>query len=388
MIKTKVALIAFPGAPEEVISKGEEKIKKTFKGVDFEITEQNPEVLFIVTGGSEFKAKQIVDNKSNAIILAETANNSYAAATEVKSYCNNIGVKSLLYNIDTELDVEKKFTQAIQSFQVLEKLKSYKVGLIGNVSEWLINSDINKELLNDKFGINLEQIDWEKYPKFDTFSSNDSFISHFNESDFDLTESSKVYNLLQDIIAKEKLDAITVECFPLVQENAVTACLALSKFNTDNIAAGCEGDIASIVGKIICKELVGQIPWMANMAGIEEDKVFLAHCTIATDLVEDYTIKTHFETNEGTAIQGKYKSEDVTVFRLNKSLDKAFLSTGKIVEYPKREDACRTQIKVELDKADILKIKNNPLGNHHLVIPGSHAELIAHFFKQIGIYLV
>jgi len=237
-------------------------------------------------------------------------------------------------------------------------------------------------------GLELEKISWNDFPKYDTFPVNSDFLNHFKDSEFNLEDSSRVYNLLQDVISKKKLDAITVECFPLVVENAVTACLALSLFNTNSIAAGCEGDLTSIVGKLIIKELTDQVPWMANLAGIEEDKVFFAHCTIATDLVSDYKINTHFETNEGTAVQGQFKSESVSIFRLNNSLNKAFLSYGKIVERPERNDSCRTQIKVEIPRTDIQKLKNDPLGNHHIIIPGDHKELIEFFLNMIQIQII
>jgi len=384
----KVALIAFPGAPEEIIKRGEKILKSKLDSINLEISDKNPEALFVISGGSENQAKSILQDSKRMLILAMTENNSYAAATEIKSYCNQSNVGSVLYNIENEIDIQNKVESYIKSNKALNNLSKTKVGLIGDVSEWLISSNINKEVLKDKLGLELEKISWNDFPKYDTFPVNQDFLNHFKDSGFDLKDSSRVYNLLQDIIAKKQLDAITVECFPLVRESAVTACLALSLFNTHSIAAGCEGDITSIAGKLIVKELTNQVPWMANLAGIEEDRVFFAHCTIATDLVSDYKINTHFETNEGTAVQGQFKSESVTIFRLNNALNKAFVSYGRIVDRPDRNDSCRTQIKVEIPTADIQKLKDNPLGNHHLIIPGNNTKLIEYFCNLTGIELV
>ena len=66
----------------------------------------------------------------------------------------------------------------------------------------------------------------------------------------------------------------------------------------------------------------------------------------------------------------------------------SFLSYGKIVERPENNNACRTQIKIEIPENDIDKLKNNPLGNHHLIIPGNHTELIKYFLKLVNIELV
>jgi len=384
----KVALIAFPGAPEEIIKRGEAILKSKLDTTKIEIDNVNPDALFIISGGSENQAKSILQKSNRMLILAMTENNSYAAASEIKSYCNQNNIDSVLYNIDNESSFKQKIQNYIKSNITLNTLSKIKIGLIGEVSEWLISSDINKETLKERLGLKLEKISWNDFPKYDTFPINTDFLNHFKDSGIDLKDSSRVYNLLKEIINRKQLNAITVECFPLVKENAVTACLALSLFNTHNIAAGCEGDITSVVGKLIIKELTNQIPWMANLAGIEDDKVFFAHCTIATDLVSDYKINTHFETNEGTAVQGQFISENTTVFRLNNELNKAFLSFGRIAERPDRNDSCRTQIKVEIPTTDIQKLKDNPLGNHHLIIPGNHIELVEYFCRLTGIELV
>lgn len=384
----KVKLIAYPGAPNEIISRGEKILKDKLSDFSIEITDQNPDTLFIITGGSENQSKSLLKDKKQILILAMTEGNSYAAATEIKAYCNQNNIDSVLYNIDNELDLQAKINYYLKSSKTLTKLKNYKIGLIGEVSEWLIASNIENKILKNRFGIQIKKIAWNSFPKYSEYPVNTEFVKHFKNSEFKLEDSSKVFNLLKDIIKQKQVDAITVECFPLVVENDVTACLALSKLNTEGFASGCEGDITSITGKVIIKELTDQVPWMANTAALEEDKIFYAHCTIATDLISDYKIRTHFETDKGTAVQGKFKAENATVFRLNNDLSKAFLSYGKIVERPEREDSCRTQIKIEIPKADITKLKENPLGNHHLLIPGNHVELIKHFCKLTGIEVI
>ena len=384
MDKLKISLIAFPDAPEEIIKRGKEILNNKLPKFDIEITSQNPDVIFIITGGSENQVKNLLNGSKRILILAMTENNSYAAASEIKAYCNQNNINSILYNVDYEQDIQSKLAQYYKCNQALNNIASYKIGLIGEVSNWLIASDIDKKLLVNKLGLHLEKISWKDFPEFSKYPINSDFINHFKDSGFNLEDSSRVYSLLQDIIKQKQFDAITVECFPLVRENAVTACLALSRLNTEGLASGCEGDITSITGKIIIKELTGQIPWMANMAAIEDNTIFFAHCTIATNLVSDYKINTHFETNEGTAVQGQFSAENATIFRLDSELSKAFLSYGNVVERPERSDSCRTQIKIKIPTVDIQKLKDNPLGNHHLIIPGDHIELLRYFCNLIG----
>jgi len=256
------------------------------------------------------------------------------------------------------------------------------LGYYKDNQKWLIASDIQGNVLKSKFDIELVKIDWESHEQYSEFEINNQFITHFNNSDgIDLKDSSKVYNLIEHIINDNKLDAITVECFPMVREHAVTACLALSKLNNDLFPAGCEGDLTAITGMIIAKELVGQVPWMANLVSINKNTVFLAHCTIATNLVSKYKIATHFETNSGTAVQGIFEANEITIFRFDKNLEKAFIGTGIVTSKPDRSDACRTQIEVELPNNSIELLNEQPLGNHHLILPGRFKDILEFFCK-------
>ena len=81
----------------------------------------------------------------------------------------------------------------------------------------------------------------------------------------------------------------------------------------------------------------------------------------------------------GNAVQGKFKYDEVSIFRLNNNLSKAFLSSGKIEDRPQRNDSCRTQILVNIPSGDIQKLKEKPLGNHHLIIPENHIALLSYF---------
>jgi L-fucose isomerase-like protein len=389
MTQILVDYIAFPEASEDIFKRGEKILSEKLPAFSFEPSKTNPEILFILTGGSEFEAKMAIDGLNFVLILAMSESNSYAAATEIKAYCNQNKIGSILLNIDTEENLSRLVDYYLRSKQAIQKIKQIKIGLLGNISNWLIASDIQSNVLKSKFDIELLKIDWSSYKQYSEFEINSQFIAHFNNSDgFDLNDSSKVYSLLEHIINEHKLDAITVECFPMVREHAVTACLALSKLNNDSFPAGCEGDLTSITGMLIAKELIGQIPWMANLVSINKNIVSFAHCTIATNLVSKYKIATHFETNSGTAVQGKFDANEITIFRFDKNLEKAFITTGNVTSKPNRNVACRTQIEVELPYDSIELLKEQPLGNHHLILPGKFKDILEFLCKMKQIKVI
>jgi L-fucose isomerase-like protein len=154
-----------------------------------------------------------------------------------------------------------------------------------------------------------------------------------------------------------------------VQKDNVTACLPLARFNNEGIPAGCEGDITAIAGMMLCKELTGISPWIANINKASDEVCMFSHCTIAPGLVTDFSVKTHFETGKGTAIQGNFKGDLITIFRFDNKLSKAFIATTNITGRPKSATACRTENEVKL-------LRQSPLGNHHLIFPGDCKRLL------------
>jgi hypothetical protein len=110
-----------------------------------------------------------------------------------------------------------------------------------------------------------------------------------------------------------------------------------------------------------------------------------SHCTIAPGLVSDYSIKTHFETGKGTAIEGDFKSDLITIFRFDNKFSKAFIASVHIIRRPKSKTACHTQIEVKLTEKEVKLLKESPLGNHHLIFPGDCKKILHVACKVLGI---
>lgn len=372
----RIKLLAYRGAPQIVYNKAKESAESIFSNLNYQFVEDKPDVLFFLSGGSEHPAMEQVSTGQFYILIGSQHDNSYASATEVKAYLNEMNIPSLL------LDEEAKETSSLlRDFSMvktaLQNLSGKRLGLIGEVSDWLISSTISSSVLEEKFGIQFIGIPWSALNHFSGFKASETFLYSFAEVEhFDLTDTARVSEMLTDTIKKWDLDAITVECFPLVKNEGVTACLPLAKFNNEGFPAGCEGDVTAIVGMMLCKELIGIIPWIANINKVSEECCLFSHCTIAPGLISDLKVKTHFETGKGTAIEGNFKSDTVTVFRFDNKLSKAFIASAEIIGRPKLPTACRTQIEVKFAANEVKLLRQNPLGNHHLVLPGDYTELL------------
>lgn len=371
-MKIRVTLLAYQGADKSVYDQGKDKFLCLIDPQYVEFVDEHPDILFFVTGGSERPAIHHVTPGQFYPLVAFQEQNAYAAATEVKAYLNQHAVRSVLLDY-ADANTPSFLQEYSRVKNGLAQLQGQQVGLIGNVSDWLIASDVASDVLQDRLGIQLKKIPWETLPTFTKMAADAELLETFSsKSSLSLEATGKICTLLQQCIRDAHLDAITVECFSLVRGHAVTACLPLALFSANGIPAGCEGDLVSAAGMMLAKAVTNQIPWMANTVHIAEEQCLFAHCTIAPNLLSRYTIDTHFETGQGTAITGEFRADEITLFRLNNQLTQAFVTTGTIVARPKYKTACRTQIEVDLPQSAVTLLREQPLGNHHLVLPGNH----------------
>jgi L-fucose isomerase-like protein len=381
----KIKPLTFHGAPDSILEEASSRIEKIIPQNNYEVAEEDPDLLFFLTGGSEQPAMKLVSPGRFYLLIGSRHDNSYASATEVKAYLNQMNIPSMLLD-EEEAETREILARFFIIRKALKKLSGKRLGQIGKVSDWLIASTIPADLLKSRLGIQFVEIPWSEAGHYTDFESSTSFLDFFgNNTQVDLNDTAKVSELLNTVIQKYTLDAITVECFPLVQKHGVTACLPLARFNHDGIPAGCEGDLCSITGMMLCHELTGTIPWMANTNKVTEDLCLFSHCTIDPGLVSNYSVTTHFETGKGTAIEGAFKDDQVTIFRLDKTLSKAFIASTTITGRPTSNTACRTQIEVKLSGDEVRLLRQYPLGNHHLILPGDHKQILQLACTVIGI---
>lgn len=385
---TPIKLLAFNNAPESLFAKGKERLARLFPEVVFDFDSTDPCLLVFLSGGSESEALRYARKKNFYILATFDENNSFAAATEAKAWFDQKGINNIMVDLDDGYEC-KLIEKYIKAKNALLRLNGQVLGVIGEPSEWLVASVMKAKTLKSKLGIHLQYIDWDEVIDYNSLQANEEFLKSFAKFNFPgIEDAGKVYSSFEEIIQHYGLSAISVECFSLVKKHSVTACLALSRFNDKGIPSGCEGDFTSIVGMMMIKEICGIIPWMANLIKVSAQSVKFAHCTAPTNLLESFKVDTHYETGLGTAVAGQFKDGDITVFRIDNRMRRAYLAEGTLISRPKSADACRTQIEVGLNERDAASLKQHPLGNHHLVWPGHHAEVMKTVLQILGMQQV
>lgn len=381
----QIKYISYDNSDLELKKKSVKILNDFFKNQSYHWNENQGAIIFVASGGSEKQVLEITKNISHIILLFHRKENSFAASMEIAAWLRSQNKKVSIIDVFAEKSLEE-FLQVQQVFQALDQLKGQKAALIGEVSDWLIISDVEDEKVKQKLGIEVIRLPWEEIGHHHEKSVSESFLKYFpHQNPKLLQETSKVYQLLEETMEKKHLGAISVECFSMVKRDQVTACLPLAVLNAQNKVAACEGDMVSMIGKMMIRELTGKIPWQANIAEIKEESVLLAHCTVPLSAIDSFEVTTHFETGVGTAIQAKFEKRPMAIFRLNHQLDRYMLIDGEVVETPSHPFACRTQIELSVTKDQTQHLMDNNLGNHHLVFPAEHTPLIIKMMSVLGI---
>jgi L-fucose isomerase-like protein len=371
-----IAWAAHRGSAPDTGAKAKAFLHQFLAPGSFEMTEGPPDIILFMSGGSERMAISLAQPGHPVLLLAIRGNNAYAAATEVMAWLKNNNRVALLSDAQDafESGLVERWRQTVSAW---EKLEGQKAALIGSVSEWLVASDVPAEQLRKVMGVELLAFPWSELPDFREKSPDDHLMLRFQGYKTEgLEDAARVLTLLREAVEMHTLSAIAVECFSLVQKNKVTACLALAQLNTEGTVAACEGDLASMAGMMLIREACEIVPWMANTTRLNGHRLTLSHCTAAFNLVENVRLATHYETDCSLAVKGMVSVADVTLFRFSSSLDQAMIITGKVTGHPAYPDACRTQVELEISPKAAGTLKNRPLGNHLLMIPGRWAEIL------------
>ena len=93
-------------------------------------------------------------------------------------------------------------------------------------------------------------------------------------------------------------------------------------------------------------------------------------------MVSSYAFDTHFESGIGVGIRGHFDEGPVTVFKVSGDLRRSFIAEGTLLRNQAEPDLCRTQVVLRLTPEEARYFLTNPIGNHHIIMPGHHAAVL------------
>ncbi len=368
-------------------------------GTDSEITPSESTYIFIGTGGTENDVSKFLEEtrlSSPVILLSYDERNSLPAAMEIRSYLERKGIDARIVHMPLS-QLHALLGRWSKYNGIVEFLRGARLGVIGEPSSWLIASHVNPQKVKARWGINIEDIPIDALTKrlpseiskefLDRIDSFKSGATCQNVSDDEIEKAGIVAQRLSELTKSEKLDAVTVQCFSLLQDTGISGCYSLSYLNdTEDFVAGCEGDIPATFTMLLARLLTGSPSFMANVASVDQElnTAVFAHCTISTSIIDDYEITNHFETGMSIGIRGKLALTEVTVLKVfGEALNEYWISGGTIIDNLVNDKGCRTQIRVAMDESVDYFLEES-LANHHIIIPGDHVQEIIEFFDFIN----
>lgn len=364
-----------------------------------------PLCLLVATGGTEGVVLDLYDRRQAEVpgepvlLVAHPGNNSLPASLEVLARLHQDGAQGrivYLHGADDDAGFAT-LAEAVRDLHVRASLRAALIGVVGTPSDWLVASSPSADVVSDVWGPRVVEIPMREL-KTALESADDAEVaaraaslrddatSCAEPTQADVDAVSRVTEGLTALVQQRELDAVTVRCFDLVLEDGTSGCYALSELTDAGIIAGCEGDLVSTVGMLWVHRLLDTVPWMANPAHLDEagNTLVLAHCTVPRTLVDDYRLRSHFESGLAVGIQGTLPKGPVTLLRIGGAMmDELWLAEGELVSTGDAENLCRTQATIELSRGHVTELLRAPLGNHIVLVYGHHADRLATWWETM-----
>lgn len=354
--------------------------------------------VFVGSGGVEEMVKESIDRLPPYVLLiADGLKNSLAASLEILSWMRMEGRSGRVVHGDPDY-MMWGIADYVTASDVLVRLRSARVGVIGKPSGWLIASGVDYEVIHRKWGVTLVDLpldevvsNYQSIAPAEVTTDVDDFVrksSGTREPDRnDIIQAMRLCRAIETMVDRYHLDAFTLNCFDLIPLTGTTGCVALALLNERGIPAGCEGDIQTLLTMLAVKTATGEPCFMANPSKIINNKaheMILAHCTIAPGMTDKYVIRSHFESQSGVALEGIMRPGPFTIVKCGgRSMERYFISEAELLECTDNPNMCRTQMYLRLTEPLDYFLERS-IGNHHVIVKGDYRERIEVVLSMLG----
>uniref|UniRef100_A0A7C2Z195 Fucose isomerase n=1 Tax=Ignisphaera aggregans TaxID=334771 RepID=A0A7C2Z195_9CREN len=351
-------------------------------------------IAIVLTGGTSRLIDDFIDSAGfeRLILFSHAEHNSLASAISARNKAERKGVLNLAYHCSdinsplciTTIDRMSRVARAVASVIKL------RVGVVverdtkGEVEETL-ESRFRAEIILKSFDELLEKVEKSNVKDVKEYIAG---LLNIDSSTKYLEPIATLYLALKKFVQEERLDAITIDCFPFILKHGITPCIPLAILNSEGIVAGCEADLPSMLGLFLAKSISGKSGWIANIVDVSANRCALAHCTIALDITKNVHVVSHFETGKPLSLVGELAGSTVTLLSIDRDFTLAAIALGKVLSSGGLGlNACRTQAILEFDYP-IETIVDMAPNNHHVIILGDLRRELSETLYLLGMDVV
>jgi L-fucose isomerase-like protein len=176
----------------------------------------------------------------------------------------------------------------------------------------------------------------------------------------EIVDSMRLYLTLQEVMKKEKANAIAIDCLGGFGRGELPAypCVAFSRLNDAGLYGVCECDLESTMTQLLVTSFSGKPGFVTDpVFDTSKGEVIHAHCVSATRLQgfdrepSSYLVRTHLEDHKGVSMQVLAPAGGpVTVARFADP-KRLMISTGEAIGNADNERGCRTKIRTRVTDA-------------------------------------
>lgn len=338
-----------------------------------EIPQGDIYVVAVLTGGvSDLTFRTLSETGKPVVLVAKGEHNALASALSIKSRLLSSGLKATIYPVSDTMSYAKAVKDVLDSIKASEDLRRIKVLEINESG--LVSVDA-KRFMEHVGGV-VEAVGFTSLFREGGYMESEvvkEIVETFNVGNVDENVSKTVSltsRILETALSKS-VDAITIDCFPMILKHGYTPCVAVSLINSRGLPFVCENDFYSLPLMFLTQRLTGFPGWVANPSGFDEEGLMrLAHCTIARSLCRECRLIKHFETGRPFGVSGVYLFGRVLITRLSRDYKTLRMYYGDVhASGFLNENYCRTQILVKPRSLDPYGFYETALGNHHVVSP-------------------
>ncbi|MEN6428541.1 MAG: hypothetical protein ABFE13_24600 [Phycisphaerales bacterium] len=220
----------------------------------------------------------------------------------------------------------------------------------------------------------------------------------------DIRKAARVSVALQRLLEQQQAQGLAVgTCMGWLSKGF--PCLGFARLRDCGIPAACEGDMDSLLTMLLFQYTMDRPGFQGNATfDTARNALWTAHCTAPLKMdgpqgkEAPYLLRGHSEVGgSGCVPEVQYRvGETITRSKLV-NLDTILVSTGKIIEVPKKSvHGCRTQIVTEVRDAakmaanwsSVLETEDAMTLLHRVVVYGDHMQSVHHLARLMGMKVV
>ncbi|MCC6861645.1 MAG: twin-arginine translocation signal domain-containing protein [Bryobacterales bacterium] len=210
----------------------------------------------------------------------------------------------------------------------------------------------------------------------------------------EIGKSGLMYVAMKDLMARNKADAITIDCLRLLYGGKLPAypCLGFTQLNNDGLVGACEADLQSTISMLVMTYLTGRPGFISDpVIDTSRNQIIYAHCVAPTKVfgpqgpANPYHIRNHSEDRKGAVVRSLLPlGQMTTTLKFLPQRKEVVIHQGKAVANVDEDKACRTKLAVE--GPDTRKLKDEwAWGWHRVTFYGDYRDAVDTFSSLMGI---